>query len=152
LFRRTIKEIRVAALSRFDELRSKTDKQLLRVINNAIDLGLCEARQALRSADNRPFGQRHYAKAKRAYAEACYLISLADAIAEEQQGRARLDHLREMLEGLSFLNSIPAPAGESPHTLARALWKARGCPESSAEEDWFQAERALKSQPACVGG
>jgi hypothetical protein len=141
----------MAALPRFDELRMKTDKQLLRVINNALDFGICEARQSLRSADNRALALHHYLRAKRAYAEASYLISLADAIPEKQSGRARLEHLREMLEGISVLSSPPAPTREHIPTLARALWQARGCPEGSAEEDWFRAERALKSQPACVG-
>ena len=27
--------------------------------------------------------------------------------------------------------------------LAHALWQARGCPNGSPEEDWFQAKRAL---------
>jgi len=27
--------------------------------------------------------------------------------------------------------------------LAYALWEARGCPEGSPEEDWFQAEQEL---------
>lgn len=27
--------------------------------------------------------------------------------------------------------------------LAYALWEARGCPEGSPEDDWFQAEQEL---------
>jgi Protein of unknown function (DUF2934) len=27
--------------------------------------------------------------------------------------------------------------------LAHALWQARGCPDGSPEEDWFQAKQAL---------
>jgi hypothetical protein len=30
--------------------------------------------------------------------------------------------------------------------LAYELWKARGCPDGSAEEDWFQAAEELRSQ------
>jgi hypothetical protein len=56
-----------------------------------------------------------------------------------------------MVEGLSVLCQ-PIPVGESIPALARALWKAKDCPEGSAEEDWLQAERALKSVTACVGG
>ena len=48
---------------------------------------------------------------------------------------------------------------ESPDTLlthndiavfAFALWEARGCPEGSPEEDWFQAEQelSLKRKPS----
>jgi hypothetical protein len=31
-------------------------------------------------------------------------------------------------------------------TLARELWEARGCPEGSPEEDWFQAVKQLRSR------
>lgn len=30
--------------------------------------------------------------------------------------------------------------------LAHSLWEVRGCPEGSPEEDWFNAERALKAK------
>jgi hypothetical protein len=30
--------------------------------------------------------------------------------------------------------------------LAYQLWKRRGCPEGSPDEDWFLAENALKAQ------
>jgi hypothetical protein len=36
-------------------------------------------------------------------------------------------------------------------TLARALWKARECPEGSPEEDWFRAERALSRSLSASG-
>jgi len=29
---------------------------------------------------------------------------------------------------------------------AYEIWQSRGCPSGSAEEDWFQAERELKTQ------
>jgi hypothetical protein len=29
--------------------------------------------------------------------------------------------------------------------LAYSLWRQRGCPEGSAEEDWFEAERQLRN-------
>jgi hypothetical protein len=35
--------------------------------------------------------------------------------------------------------------------LAYDLWLKRGCPAGSAEEDWFQAERALNER-ALSGG
>jgi len=40
-----------------------------------------------------------------------------------------LTHLREMLEGLSALGSTPTPNKDTIPALARAMWKARGCPE-----------------------
>jgi Protein of unknown function (DUF2934) len=30
--------------------------------------------------------------------------------------------------------------------LAHALWRERGCPEGSPEEDWFRAEQGIKEQ------
>jgi hypothetical protein len=29
--------------------------------------------------------------------------------------------------------------------LAYALWQQRGCPEGSADEDWFEAERQMRN-------
>jgi hypothetical protein len=36
------------------------------------------------------------------------------------------------------------PSSEAIAALAFELWQARGCPEGSADTDWFQAERNLK--------
>jgi hypothetical protein len=45
--------------------------------------------------------------------------------------------------------SEPAkPTHESIASLAYALWLQRGCPEGTAEEDWFRAERELTAQSA----
>lgn len=142
----------MAALCRFDELRIKTDRQLLQVVTNALALGLREARHALKAADTWALAEGHYRRAKKLHTEASCLIPLTGEIPDEERHRleARLEHLREMLEGLSVLG-YPAPAEESVSALARALWKARDCPEGSAEEDWFQAERVLKSQTVSVG-
>jgi hypothetical protein len=142
----------MAALCRYDEFRVKTDRQLLQIVNDALALGLREALHALKSADTWAIAEDHFLKAKRLCAEASRLIPLASEIPEEERDRleARLEHLREMLEGLSVLGH-PAPTREGIPALARALWKAKGCPEGSAQEDWFQAERVLKSQTACVG-
>ena len=35
--------------------------------------------------------------------------------------------------------------------LAHALWQARGCPDGSPEEDWFQAKQALAERSAADG-
>lgn len=29
--------------------------------------------------------------------------------------------------------------------LAYALWQARGCPEGTADQDWFEAEQTIRS-------
>jgi hypothetical protein len=52
--------------------------------------------------------------------------------------------------------AVPAGAGEgeaiavtnteSVAVLAYELWKARGCPEGSPDEDWFRAEEELRHQ------
>jgi hypothetical protein len=51
----------------------------------------------------------------------------------------------------------PAPATQTPTAsienrlthediaaLAYSLWEARGCPDGTPDEDWFNAEKALK--------
>ncbi len=38
------------------------------------------------------------------------------------------------------------PAHEEIAALAYSLWQARGCPEGTPEEDWFNAERTLKAK------
>src|ERR1700728_5387771 len=39
------------------------------------------------------------------------------------------------------------PEHRSIGELAYHLWQARGCPEGSAEQDWLDAEKQLKSAP-----
>jgi hypothetical protein len=142
----------MAVVSRFDEFRTKTDIQLLRLIHVALNLGICEARYALKSADTWVLAEDRYLRAKKLYAEAAGLVALTGEVPHEERNRlqTKLAHLREMLEGLLVLRH-PAPAGENIPALARALWKAKGSPEGSAWEDWFQAERALQSQATCMG-
>ena len=138
----------MAELSKFDKLRMKTTKQLIELVNSDLDLGIREAREALRSADTWPVAADHYHRAKRAYAEASRLIPLLGEIPEHEQTRwkASLGDLQKMLEGLSVMGSTPTPNKDNIPSLARALWKARGCPVGSPEEDWHRAERVLKSQ------
>ena len=42
------------------------------------------------------------------------------------------------------------PEYRSIGELAYHLWQARGCPEGSAEQDWLDAEKQLKSAPHTV--
>ena len=134
----------MTGLSKFDELRLKTDRQLIQLLNSELDLGICYAHQALKSADNRAIAKNHHIAAKRAYAEVSRLIFLADEIAQDERHGldSKLERLREMLKPLSAIGSTPT--NDDIAELARALWKARGCPEGLPEQDWFQAERALK--------
>jgi len=135
---------------RFDELRSKTDRQLFRLIGDALALGIREAGQALTFADVWVFAEGHYLRAKGACDEASRLMRFAGEVPGEERRRYEggLRQLQEMLEGLSVLGS--ARAADGVPTLARALWEARGCPQGSPEDDWFRAERVLQSQTVCV--
>jgi hypothetical protein len=48
----------------------------------------------------------------------------------------------------AFLNQphVTPPTDEDIAKLAYELWQARGCPEGSAEEDWFQAAKQLSAK------
>jgi hypothetical protein len=69
-------------------------------------------------------------------------------ITEDERSRAEkgLKHLQGMLEALSAIGSTPTPTENEIAVLARTLREASGCPEGLAQEDWFRAERALKTQ------
>jgi len=138
----------MAEICKFDELRVKTEGQLVRLINNELERGIREAHRALRSADNWALAEESYVRAKAAHAKASRLIPLIVEIAEDERSRveSRLELLHGMLEALSFIGSTPMPAEDVTAALARAFWKARGCPEGVPEDDWFRAERALKTQ------
>jgi hypothetical protein len=141
----------MADISKLDELRVKTNKQLLQIINNGLELGIRHARQALKSADTWDAAEYGYSRAKKAYGEGSKLITLIDEITGEEWSKvkARLGHLRGMLEALSGIGSMPSPTEDKIAALARALWEAKGCPEGLPEEDWFRAERALKGPNRC---
>lgn len=38
------------------------------------------------------------------------------------------------------------PLREEIAVVAYSLWQARGCPEGTPDEDWFNAEKALKAK------
>lgn len=141
--------------TKFDKLRIKTDMQLVQLINIELDLGVQDARQALKSADTRPVREECSRRANRAYARATRLLPLVVEMTENERTRveSRLEHLQRMLAALSAIRSTSTPAEDEIATLARAVWEARGSPEGLPEEDWFRAERALKTQressPAC---
>jgi HAMP domain-containing protein len=135
-------------LTKFDQLRIKTEIQLVQLINTELDLGIRDAHHALKSADNWAIAEECHRRADRAYAKASRLIPLVAEITEDERSRveSRLEHLQRMLEALSAIGSTPAPAEDEIAALARAVWEARGCPEGLPEDDWFRAERALKIQ------
>ena len=102
----------MAEICKFDELRVKTEGQLVRLINNELERGIRDARQALRSADTWAVAKTCYLRAKRAYAEASRLIPLIVEITEGELCRveSRLEDLQGMLEGLSAIGSTMTPA------------------------------------------
>ena len=140
-------------LSKFDKLRLKTEYQLVQIIKNGLDHGIRDARQALKNADSWALAEHLYRRAKKAHDVTHRLVPLVGEITVEQQNdvKSRLEHLGRMLEALSAIASKPVTAEDKIAALARAFWEVRGCPEGAPEEDWFRAERTLKSKHACVG-
>src|SRR5579872_4692395 len=132
----------------FDKIRIKTEMQLIQLIKAELNLGIQDGRQALESADTGPVREECNRWANRAYAKATRLISVVTEITEDERTEieARLEHLQRMIEALSSIGSTPVPAEDEISALARAVWEARGCRDGFAEEDWFRAERALKTQ------
>jgi Protein of unknown function (DUF2934) len=130
------------AATKFDELRTKTERELVYLINSELDLGIEEARQAL-IADTSNSIYDHYFRARQAYFRVSRLIPLMEEPAEDQPSpEVRLQSLGEVLDGLS--TGTAAPKKENIAPLARELWKARGCPDGSPDDDWFKAEKVLK--------
>jgi hypothetical protein len=134
--------------TKFDKLRIKTEMQLVQLIKIELDLGIQDARQALKCADTWPVREACSRRANRAYAKATRLLPLVVEISEDERSRveSRLEHLQRMLEALSAIGSTLTPTEDEIATLARAVWEARGCPEGLPEENWLRAERALKAQ------
>jgi len=132
----------------FDKIRIKTEMQLIQLIKAELTLGIQDGRRALESADRGPVREECNRRANKAYAKVTRLISVVADMTEGERAEieARLEHLQRMLEALSAIGSTPAPAEDEISALARAVWEARGCREGFAEEDWFRAERALKTQ------
>jgi|SRR5690242_12080929 Protein of unknown function (DUF2934) len=146
--------------TKFEKLRMKTEMQLVHLINIELNLAIQEARQALKSSGTWPVREGCTCRANRAYARAARLLPLVVEITEDERSgmESRLEHLQRMLEALSAIRSTsPSTAAEDEiATLAQAVWEARSSPEGLSEEDWFRAERALKtkreSNTACFAG
>jgi hypothetical protein len=129
--------------TKFDQLRIKTETQLFQLINTELDLGIRDARQALKSVDTFAVVEECRRRANGAYAKVARLLPLVVEITDEEQSRmeSSLNRLQKMLEALSAIGSKPTPAEDEIAVLARAVWEARGCPQGLLEEDWFRAER-----------
>ncbi len=134
------------ALTKFDELRFKTDQQLIRLVSRELDLGICYALEALRLSDDLIAAQRAYAPAQQAQTNSQRLLRLAGEIPanDRVELESKLAHLRGLLALACEANTVCEPSEDHIASLAHALWKARGCPEGVPEEDWFCTERVLK--------
>lgn len=70
-------------------------------------------------------------------------------ISETSNGH-QLESVSEVSELMAeSLTSTPLNNGDIA-ALAYQRWMERGCPLGSPEEDWFEAEHALQSQPGAA--
>jgi hypothetical protein len=139
-------------LCKFDELRLKTDTELIQVIERELDLALSSVFQAVDSLDRLGFPGRFYFHAERACADACRLIPMVyDNPVERVRLAARAEHLWKILDRIADSDRHQDPSENDIAAIARSLWHARGCPEGVAEEDWFWAERVLKMRAQAAG-
>lgn len=70
----------------------------------------------------------------------------------QEQSRRALEHSHEaylhtqqMHQKATEERGVAGFGHEDIATLAYELWRARGCPEGSPEEDWFHAAERLRS-------
>ena len=94
--------------SKFDELRTQTDRKLIRIIDNDLDLGIRAARQALNSAGSWTVSaEQSYSRAERAHAEVSRLLPLMYGVARDELDKweVRLRHLGELLKALAAICS-----------------------------------------------
>jgi hypothetical protein len=54
-------------------------------------------------------------------------------------------HTQQVHRKMTNEHGITTFGHEDMSTLAYELWRARGCPEGSPEEDWFHAAEQLRS-------
>jgi hypothetical protein len=133
----------VSELSKLGELRLKTDRELVQLIRNRLDVALGLVRKALHSVGNPASAQRYHLSAEREHTQATYLLHLVYNMVEGERRilEAKLAHLRKMLDKPRACT--PLPSQSEIVELARAFWIARGCPDGSPEEDWYRAEQQL---------
>jgi hypothetical protein len=130
---------------KYDELRLKTDTELIQVIVGQLNLALSSVYQAVDSLDRLGFPGTFYFQAERACADAGRLIPLIyDNPVERTKMAARAENLWKILDWIADIDRHQNPSENDIAAIARSLWQARGCPEGAAEEDWFWAERLLK--------
>lgn len=69
-----------------------------------------------------------------------------------EHSRQALEHSHQAFEHTQQLHQKPTNGHgvtfghDDIATLAQELWRARGCPEGSPEDDWFSAVKQLQSR------
>ena len=81
-----------APVSKLAELRGKTDRELVRVIDNAVEVGL------LLAGTQRHSAERLHAKAEHIYADSVMLLPKIEDVNERQRLEERVKLLGETLE------------------------------------------------------
>jgi hypothetical protein len=97
--------------SKFEELRTKTDQQLIRIIDSELNLGIRAAHDALNSAGRWTVcPERSYSSAERAHDEVSRLLPLMYEVAGDEFDRweVRLGHLGKLLKALAAIYSSDA--------------------------------------------
>jgi hypothetical protein len=72
-----------------------------------------------------------------------------DHLTGHEHSRQAHEHAQEAHQhpqGATVGHGIAAFGHDEIATLAHELWQARGCPEGSADEDWFHAVKELRSR------
>ena len=105
------------SFSKFEELRTKTDRQLIRLIDSELDLGIRAAREALNSADTWTVSaEQSYSRAELAHDEVSRLLPLMYEVAGNELDRweVRIGHLGELLKALAPSDQAPAEDRNGP--------------------------------------
>jgi hypothetical protein len=69
----------------------------------------------------------------------------------QEHSRQALEHSQEahrQTQAATIGHGIAAFGHDEIAALAHELWQARGCPEGSADEDWFHAAETLRARAA----
>jgi hypothetical protein len=73
---------------------------------------------------------------------------------EVEKARVAHNSARDRLASELMNQSVPRDAGTDEQHVrktARLLWELAGCPEGTAERDWRQAERLVRTAASCAG-
>jgi hypothetical protein len=141
-----MRKMKVSELFKLEELHAKTDRELIQLIKNRLEIAIGLARKTLGCVDSPTAAEEYHRGAEKEYTNAAHLLHLVYSMTEGDRRilEAKLAHVREMLD--RPYGSGPIPNQTEIAELARAFWRARGCPDGSPEEDWYRAEQELTAQ------